>query len=141
MGLTKFLEKKFGGSEDNPKKSYEKAQELRQRQEEYEAEKKGYAEERVKRAREKGKQRARGSGGFGGGMFSGLAQVGEFGAGMSKASGVRSDMDFMGFTRPKPKPSTSKKQVVVVKVVGAKGAAKETERKKHHVERRHPFEL
>ena len=131
MGLIKTLEKKFGSREsDDSHKRWEKAQELKQRQEEYEAEEKAYKSERIRRASSKGRERAKGGDGF----FKTLGAIGDFGTGMAKSFGA--DM----FTPPKPKQKPIRKQVVVVKVVGAGGSTKHT-RRRHAPRRKHPFEL
>jgi hypothetical protein len=132
MGLQKYLEKKFGSREsDDPHKRWEKAQELKQRQEEYEAEEKAYKSERIRRASAKGREKAKG----GDGIFKTFSAIGDFGTGMAKSFGANMFMP----PKPKPKPQV-KKQVVVVRVVGAGGATKHT-RRRSHPRRKHPFEL
>jgi hypothetical protein len=132
MGLTKYLEKKFGSREsEDPHKRWKEAQRLKQEQEEYEAEQKAYKSERVRRASARGRERAKGGDGF----FKSMEALGDFGTGMAKSFGA--DM----FMPPKRKPKLqSKKQVVVVKVVGAGGAEKHTKRRSHP-RRKHPYEL
>lgn len=119
MGLEGYLKKRFGEKEPSPQEAYRKAQELKTKQEVYEAEKKGEKQELLRQATKRGVQRAKG--GSNSGFWKGMDNIGNFAVGMEKGLGVTGDFGF----GPKPKKKVPKGTVVHVHVHGG-GSSKQT---------------